>query len=68
MIWGIPKVTLSVARHTSKFCIRFGHVQVGRDFGRESVLFCSTKPLFQKKVPRASRRPALDRMWKASFS
>ena len=59
MIRGKLKVILVVPRHSSKFCTRFGHVQVERDFGSTpcAFFFAQLKPFFKKG---ATRCPALD--------
>ena len=50
MILGKLKVILVVTRHSSKFCTRFGHVQVERDFGSApcAFFFAQLKPFFKK--------------------
>ena len=56
MLWCRAKSRLywSIACHSSKFCIGFGHVLVEVDFGSvqqcPAFLFCSIKTLFQKQV------------------
>ena len=51
MIRGKLKVILVVQRHSSKFCTRFGHVQVGNVTlaACPALFFCSIKTLFQKR-------------------
>ena len=65
MIRGKLKVILVVTRHSSKFCTRFGHVQVERDFGSApcAFFFAQLKPFFKKGATGChalDRTPAQD--------